>query len=46
MKDLGSPIAIMGAQRMLEAVDDFPELCPEEQEETEVRRVGDDFLMR
>ncbi|KAJ6667759.1 hypothetical protein lerEdw1_016080 [Lerista edwardsae] len=40
MKDLGSPIAVLAAQRMLEAVGDFPELCPEDQEETETSLPG------
>ncbi|XP_066469046.1 M-phase inducer phosphatase 3 [Tiliqua scincoides] len=38
MKDLGSPI--VGPQMMLEALGDFPELCPEEQEETEKPPAG------
>ncbi|XP_061473661.1 M-phase inducer phosphatase 3 isoform X2 [Rhineura floridana] len=35
MKDLGSPIAAVAPSGMPEAVDGLPELCPDEQEETE-----------
>ncbi|XP_053146457.1 M-phase inducer phosphatase 3 isoform X3 [Hemicordylus capensis] len=40
MKDLGSPIAATTTQRMPEAVGDFPELCLDEQEETEKPLAG------
>lgn len=39
MKDLGSPITAVATQRMPEASYGFPELCPVELEETEVRKV-------
>ncbi|XP_054833768.1 M-phase inducer phosphatase 3 [Eublepharis macularius] len=40
MKDLGSPIAVVGTQKMMEALDGCPELCLEELEETEKPLVG------
>ncbi|XP_060096099.1 M-phase inducer phosphatase 3 isoform X2 [Heteronotia binoei] len=40
MKDLGSPITVVAAQRMPEALNGFPELCPEELEEIEKPLAG------
>ncbi|XP_048346921.1 M-phase inducer phosphatase 3 isoform X2 [Sphaerodactylus townsendi] len=40
MKDLGSPVAALATQRIREALDGFPELCPEELEEIEKPLAG------
>ncbi|XP_077182277.1 M-phase inducer phosphatase 3 isoform X7 [Paroedura picta] len=40
MKPLGSPVAAVATRRMPEALGGFPELCPEELEETEKSLAG------